>query len=50
VVVTATQGTIPAHADGETLSTAADKIAVELLPKQIEMVYEPGLPVWTSPA
>jgi diacylglycerol kinase (ATP) len=50
VVVTATQGTIPAHADGETLSTSNDKVTIELLPKQIEMVYEPGLPAWTPPA
>jgi diacylglycerol kinase (ATP) len=50
VVVTATQGTLPVHADGETLSTATDKVVIELLPKQIEMIYEPGLPAWTSPA
>lgn len=41
VVVTAIEGTLPAHADGETLCTAGDRLEVELLPHQIEMVCRP---------
>lgn len=39
--VTALKGSLPAHADGETLCTEGQKLSIELLPKQIEMVYQP---------
>jgi diacylglycerol kinase (ATP) len=41
VVVTALEGVLPAHADGETLCVEGRELAVELLPRQIEFVYEP---------
>lgn len=39
--VTAIKGTLPAHADGETLCTAGQELELELLPAQIEMVCQP---------
>jgi diacylglycerol kinase family enzyme len=39
--VTALRGTLPAHADGETLCTDGLKLELELLPAQIEMVCQP---------
>ncbi len=43
VVVTAVKGTLPAHADGETLCTAGQQLEVELLPQGIEILcQEPG--------
>jgi diacylglycerol kinase (ATP) len=36
--VQALQGTIAAHADGETLCTSADSLAVEILPQAIEVI------------
>lgn len=41
VHVRAVQGILPAHADGETISTKAEKLTVELLPAQIELIYTP---------
>ena len=41
VVVTAVEGTLPAHADGETLCVDGQRLEVELLPGQIEMVCLP---------
>jgi diacylglycerol kinase (ATP) len=41
VVVTAVEGTLPAHADGETLCTEGQRLEMELLPSQIEMIYQP---------
>jgi len=38
VVVTAVEGVLPAHADGETLCTEGQRLELELLPRQIEMV------------
>ena len=38
VVVTAVEGVLPAHTDGETLCTEGQWLEVELLPGQIEMV------------
>jgi diacylglycerol kinase (ATP) len=40
VVVTAMQGVLPAHADGETLCTEGHQLTLEILPHQIEMVTE----------
>ena len=40
VVVTAVEGTLPAHADGETLCTAGQRLEMELYPSQIEMVCQ----------
>jgi YegS/Rv2252/BmrU family lipid kinase len=40
VTVTAVEGVLPAHADGETLCTGGDKLSVELLPRQIELITE----------
>jgi hypothetical protein len=40
VVVTAVEGTLPAHADGETLCTASQRLEMELYPSQIEMVCQ----------
>ncbi len=41
VVVTALKGVLPAHADGETVCTAAERLEVELLPSQIEVISSP---------
>jgi YegS/Rv2252/BmrU family lipid kinase len=41
VVVTAVEGVLPAHADGETLCTDGTRLALDLLPRQIEMIYAP---------
>ncbi len=38
VTVTALAGSLPAHADGETLCTEGDRLSLELLPQQIEVV------------
>ena len=38
VVVTAIEGVLPAHADGETLCTEGRKLAIELLPSQVEIL------------
>jgi len=39
VVITAVEGVLPAHADGETLCTEGQRLEMELLPNQIEMIY-----------
>jgi diacylglycerol kinase family enzyme len=38
IVVTAVEGTLPAHADGETLCVDGERLEMELLPRQIEMI------------
>ncbi len=38
VTVTALEGTLPAHADGETLCTEGQELTVTLLPAQIELI------------
>ena len=38
--VTALQGVLPAHADGETLCTDGTELTLELLPHQIELISE----------
>jgi len=40
VVVTALEGVLPAHADGETLCIEGQELVIELLPRQIEMIYQ----------
>jgi diacylglycerol kinase family enzyme len=41
VTVTAVEGVLPAHADGETLCTEGERLEIELLPSQIEIIYLP---------
>jgi YegS/Rv2252/BmrU family lipid kinase len=41
VVITAVDGALPAHADGETLCTEGERLELELLPNQIEIVCLP---------
>jgi len=41
IVVTAVEGVLPAHADGETLCTQGQKLKMELLPRQIEILCQP---------
>ena len=38
IVVTAVEGILPAHADGETLCTEGEQLIVELLPSQIDIL------------
>jgi diacylglycerol kinase (ATP) len=38
IVATAVDGVLPAHGDGETLSTEGKRLEVELLPQQIEII------------
>jgi YegS/Rv2252/BmrU family lipid kinase len=40
VVVTAREGVLPAHADGETLCTEGERLSLELFPRQIELICE----------
>ena len=40
IVVTAEQGVIPAHIDGETVCTEGKQLTLELLPSQIEVICE----------
>lgn len=42
VVVTALDGVLPAHGDGETISIDGKELILELLPKQIELVTSPA--------
>jgi len=42
VTVTAIQGTLPAHGDGETLCKEGQELTMELLPRQIEIMSVPG--------
>ena len=41
VTVRALQGSLPIHADGETISTDTDQLSVELLPAQIDVLCSP---------
>jgi diacylglycerol kinase (ATP) len=41
VIVTAVEGMLPAHADGETLCTDGQQLELELLPHQIEVISQP---------
>jgi len=41
VTVTALEGVLPAHGDGETLCTDAQQLTLEVLPRQIDIVNEP---------
>lgn len=43
IVITAIHGTLPAHADGETLCTEGKKLAIELLPGQVDVICDPAL-------
>lgn len=38
LTITALQGTLPAHADGETLCVAGEKLQLEIFPHQLEIV------------
>ncbi len=40
VVVTAVEGALPAHADGETLCTEGQRLELVLLPRQIEVICQ----------
>lgn len=40
IVVTALEGSLPAHADGETLCTEGQKLKMEVLPRQIEIICQ----------
>lgn len=39
----AIEGSIPAHADGETVCEKGSSIRIELHPQKLEMIYQPGL-------
>jgi len=41
ITVTALDGVLPAHADGETLCVDGTHLMIELLPNQIELIYAP---------
>lgn len=40
ITVRALEGTLPVHADGETICTAGDEIVINILPRQIELICE----------
>jgi YegS/Rv2252/BmrU family lipid kinase len=39
VEISAVEGVLPAHVDGEVLATQADQITLELIPKAIQLIY-----------
>ena len=39
--ISAVQGALPVHADGETICEHGEKISIQLLPKQIELICQP---------
>ncbi len=41
VVVTALEGSLPAHGDGETICTDGTQLTIELLPRQLDIVSQP---------
>lgn len=41
ITLKAIKGSLPAHADGETLCVEGHELTVEILPKQIEIIYQP---------
>ena len=41
--VTAINGTLPVHADGETICVAGDRLEIALLPNQLEVICSPEL-------
>ena len=42
ITVTALEGVLPAHADGETLSTDGTRLVVEIVPRPIEIITSPA--------
>ncbi len=42
ILVTALAGHLPAHADGETISTEGVRLAVEIMPQRIDVVVQEG--------
>ena len=42
VTVTAQDGPLPAQTDGEIICTQGRQLDVELLPRQIEIIYQPA--------
>lgn len=40
IIVSAVEGVLPAHADGETLCAAGKRLEIELLPRQIEVICQ----------
>jgi diacylglycerol kinase (ATP) len=42
ITVTALEGVLPAHADGETLSTEGTKLTIEILPRPLEIITMPA--------
>lgn len=49
VVITAVEGVLPAHADGETLCTEGQRLELEILPRQIEVICQMPEGGWDSP-
>ncbi len=41
VTITAINGSLPAHADGETIALNADRLEMEVIPHSIELVMKP---------
>lgn len=41
IAITALEGELPAHADGETLCTEGQKLEIELLAAQLQVIYAP---------
>lgn len=42
VIVAAIEGTLPAHADGETLCAEGKRLELELLPRALEIIWQPS--------
>ena len=41
IVITAVEGILPAHADGETVCVEGERLALEILPRELEILYSP---------
>jgi diacylglycerol kinase (ATP) len=42
IVVTALEGILPAHADGETVCVEGERLSLEILPRELEILYSPS--------
>ena len=50
VTVTAEQGSLPAHADGETLCEAGDSLEIEIVPQALEVIIPGGHEIGSTQA
>lgn len=44
LIVSSIKGSMPIHADGETICVECSEMQISILPQQIDLIYQPGLP------